>query len=110
MRGWLERSAFAPWAGLHLGALAWWLHHQVGSDLIYLNCRLGGPVLALSLAVACGLLALAGAWISWSARGSGEPFTSRGFGALVSVGAAGIFLLAIILQTAPGLILPGCYG
>jgi hypothetical protein len=107
-----RQSTLAPWTGLFAGAIAWALHHQLGSDLDFWDCTRGGPVLVVSLGLACGLLALAGGWFSWSARGpAGEdqrPDT-RTFAAGVGAMGAGVFLLAILLQTAASLFVPGCH-
>jgi hypothetical protein len=103
-------TAFAPWVGLFLGALAWLTNHQVGSSLSFADCRLGGPMLSAGLGLACGLLSLAGAAVSWMARGPGNGRReTRTFAAWISIAAAGLFLLAIVLQTAAGFILPDCH-
>jgi hypothetical protein len=103
-------STFAPWAGLFLGALGWAAHHQLGSSLSFADCRLGGPMLSGGLGLGCAILALVGASVSWRARraGDGRPET-RAFAAWISLMAAGLFLLAIVLQTFAGFVLPDCH-
>lgn len=107
---WFDRSAVKPWAGLFLGALAWFVHHQVGSDLIGRNCRLGGPLLTGGLGLACGLVAVVGGAISWRARreptGVGEV---RNFAGTVGAATAAIFLLTILLQSLIGFVVPRCF-
>lgn len=111
MRRWLQDSAFAPWAGLWIGVLAWAAHHQLGSTLNYLDCERGGPPYVVTLGIACALFAACGGWISWNAapaKAADGPPPTRLFAARVGAGAAGVFLLAIVMQTAAGAILPGC--
>jgi hypothetical protein len=112
MTGRWRRSALTPWAGLFLGALAWAVHHQAGSDAVYWDCRLGGPLLTGGLGLVCGLVAAGGGLASWMSRQAppsahGRPET-RGFAAMVSVMGAGVFLLAIVTQALAGFIIPGC--
>lgn len=112
MTGRLADSDFAPWGGLFGGALGWWLHHEVGAYLAFYDCSLGGPVLTVGLALACGALVAAGVWVSWRAfrapAGGGPRDETRRFAALVGFGAAGLFSLAILYQTLAGFILTGC--
>jgi hypothetical protein len=103
-------SGLAPWSGFFLGFLAWGLDHQVGSSLVFADCRLGGPLLTLGLGAVCAVVAISGGALSWLSRhpGSGEAQTRR-FAALLSLSAAGLFLLAIFLQSLSGLIIPACH-
>jgi len=108
----LERRSVAPWAGLFLGALGWFVDHQGGSDTIFWDCRLGGPLFSGSLGLACGLLVVAGGVISWRARkatpDAQDAPENHSFAAIVGAGSAALFLLAIAFQTLNGFIIPGC--
>jgi putative copper export protein len=111
MKSRLRRSSFAPWAGLFLGALAWFGHNQV-SNAVYWDCRLGGALLTAGTAIGFGALAIVGGLISWAGRAAPPSSTdrpeSRAFGSVVGVMAAAIFLFTILLQALAGFIVPGC--
>jgi hypothetical protein len=105
------RHAWAPWSGLILGALGWVLHHQLGSDLVMWNCRLGGPLLTAGLGVVCGAFAALGGWISWRAadEAPGRPLTpSKRFVGLLCAAAAALFTLTIVVQSVAGFVYDGC--
>ena len=107
---WLDRHALRPWAGLFLGAAAWFVHHQAGSDTIYWDCQLGGPLLTAGLGLVCGLVTAVGGVVSWRARketvGVGN---NRAFAGVVGAACAGIFLLTILFQSLIGFIVPACF-
>jgi len=104
-------SAWTPWAGLFAGAAGWFAHQQFGANANYWDCRFGGPLWDLLLALVCGLVAVVGGWVSWTSRGTaGEDRTAtRNFSGLVGAATAAIFLLAIAFQTLAGLIVPACH-
>jgi hypothetical protein len=106
----LQGSPLSPWAGLFLGALAWFLHHQAGSNGVYYDCREMGFVYVVGLGFACALIALAGAWISWTSDGAPPPprHQNRGFARMVGLASAAIFMLAIAFQTLAGALVPAC--
>jgi hypothetical protein len=107
----LRESRLAPWAGMFLGAAGWFLHHQAGSNANYWDCRLGGPLYTVILAVACSAIVAAGGWISWRIwRSPAGPdgMEPRSFAGLVAAGCAALFLFAIAMQTLGGLIVPKC--
>lgn len=109
----LRQSRAAPWAGWLLGPAAWAVHHQAGSDLAFGidHCTGGWP--QVGLGVACALVALAGAVISWASL-SGPLRSSavnvRLFIGLVGTAGSGLFLLAILFQTFASLIVPPCFA
>jgi hypothetical protein len=105
-----RNSVLAPWSGLFLGFVAWALDHQVGSSLVFADCRLGGSLLTVGLGATCAMITVAGGALSWISRRPGEgEIETRSFAAMLSQLAAGLFLLAIILQSVPGLIIPECH-
>lgn len=110
----LYRTSYAPWAGVFLGALAWFLHHQLGSNVTYWSCRAGGPLLTAGLGLAFALIAAGGGLISWQSRhappSSADRPDSRLFAAIVGAGCAATFCFAILLGALAGLIVPGCLG
>lgn len=109
----LRQSMLAPWAGVFLGALAWFAHHQVGSNANYWDCSLDRVWLTAGSGLLFGAVAAVGGVISWLARAAppssaGRP-ESRGFAAALGAMAAALFLFAILLQALSGLIVPGCF-
>jgi hypothetical protein len=104
------KAAFAPWAGLFLGAAGWFLHQQAGSGANAWDCRIGGALTMVVLALVFGGLAVAGGVISWRARKpiGGPTAEVRRFSGLVGAATAGIFLLAIVFDTLASLIVPAC--
>jgi hypothetical protein len=107
----VARSAWAPWAGLFCGAAGWFIHQQAGAGANYWDCRFGGPLWSLLLALVCGGLAAVGGWVSWSShRRLGEDAPGeRRFAGLVGAATAAIFLMAIGFQTLASLIVPSCH-
>ena len=109
----VTRSGALPWTGLFAGAAAWALHHQIGSDVTFSDCGLGGPWLIGGLGLVFGLVAVAGGLVSWRTRHAGPDREgreeSRRFAAFVGVAGAGFFLLAIVFQTLAGFIVPACH-
>ncbi len=114
MTGRLVASPLAPWAGLFLGALAWFGQQQICASVIAWDCRLGGPLLTAGLGLAAALITAAGGLISWRARrrlaaAPQEGPHSRSVAGVIGAGAAGIFLLAIFFQSLTGVIVPACH-
>ena len=110
MTGRAQSSALTPWAGLFLGAAAWFAHHQIGSDANIWNCHAAGGALVVGVGVACGLVTLGGGVVSWMAQVQhGDGRQNRVFARIVGMTAAGIFLLAIAFQTLAGVLVPACH-
>jgi hypothetical protein len=110
----LGRSSLAPWAGLFLGAAAWFGQQQIGSSTVYWDCRLGGPLLTLGLGAVAAVLTVAGGLISWRvhrrlrAAPQGGPH-NRSVAGMIGAGSAAVFLLAILFQSLIGVIVPACH-
>jgi len=108
----LKTSPFAPWAGLYLGAAAWFLHHQTGSDTNFWDCRAAGGAFTVGVGLVCALLAVGGGLISWAAavpeaQGAGRQY--REFARWVGMAGAAIFLLSIGFQILAGVFVPACW-
>lgn len=108
----LRRSHFAPWTGLYVGFVAWYLHQQAASSAVYWDCRLGSALLTGGLGLASVAAIVAGGLISWRARAAppnaeGRP-ESRAFAGFVGAASAGLFLVATLFQALSGFILTGC--
>jgi hypothetical protein len=102
------KEASLPWAGLVLGTLAAGFVHQFGSDSAFDKCHavIPGPVL---LVAAAGLLTcLFAGIVSWRSL-RGEEDLARRVIAVISVGCASLFGLAILLPALAALVLPPCF-
>lgn len=126
-----SRIAFLvqPWAGLAGGVCGWLAHHQLISDSLHFVCPAGNSGSAVALGIAAVVfIALAALW-SWavlreddSPPGARRKATSRAprraaqrdaagtraFAARLSLMAAALFALLVMVQTMAGLMLPGC--
>jgi hypothetical protein len=102
-------QAFMPWAGLAVGVVALAFVHQFGSDSSFDHCGTSAPVPLLAVAllglVAC-VLAGAASWRSIKA----EVEIARRVIAIISIGSAAVFGLAIMLPMIAALMLPPCFG
>ena len=102
-------EGFAPWAGLVVGVTAWAVAHQFGADGMFDDCGAFAPgPLLLVAAIAIVVTAFAG-FLSWGAfrrKGTGD---ARRVIAVVSVGLAALFCLAIIYPILAALIIPPCF-
>jgi hypothetical protein len=104
------RDRFMPWGGLALGTLGAGLAHQLGADSTFQNCDIGSPwVVIVGTIVGLALIA-AGAFASWRVFGAdGEP-PARRLIATVSLMAAALFALAILLPFIAALVIPPCWA
>ena len=106
--------SWRSWAGLVFAPLAWFAHHQAGSNLNYADCEIGGN----GFAVAAGLVALAiiaaGGALSfkaWRRAGAGAETKQEPAGrfiAALSLMACALLGLTVAVQITAGLILPSC--
>ena len=108
----VQTSRFAPWLGLAVALAGEALHHQVLSDMLRYDCRLGHPANGL-LAAGAVLVAMGlGAWLSWKAvRGKdvqNAQDANRRFIARLSVMAAALLAVAVIWQTLATVVVPPC--
>jgi hypothetical protein len=104
----LRHSPLAPWLGLTAPPVAWALHHQIGSDLIFHDCRLGETPLFIVLGAFMALICLASAVISWESRPSTLGMGVRAFAAYLGTMTGALFFLALTFQTLATLMLPAC--
>lgn len=122
MSGSKERSFGYPlpgwraWAGLILGPIVWGVHHQLGSNLSFAACDRHPQGVSLTAGV-IGLLILAvGGWLAWTSwRNAGGVATEEAealevFVPLLSIMAATLFALTILVQLLADIILLPCFG
>lgn len=109
-RSYLQRNAIR-FAGLTLSPLAWACSTQLGQILPYVDCERRLPFLAISTFF-LSVVALAGAYLSWSARtgtvAGHIAADTRLFLERVSALAGLLFTFALLLQGAATLVLSGC--
>jgi hypothetical protein len=105
----MQRSRWTPWIGLLIPPIAWAIHHQVGSDLVFYDCRLGETPLIALLGAVMALISLLSGLISWSSRRNDTGMEVRTFAAYLGAMSGAIFFLALVLQTLATLMLPACH-
>ena len=108
-----SRSEFAdlfmPWAGLAAGVIAAGVTHQFGSEGVFDNCAAISPIPILAVNILGIVLTVVGALASWSVLREGAETHARKAVAFISVGAAALFVFAILLPTIASLVIPPCY-
>ena len=108
----LSETSWAPWAGLIVGPIAWGLHHQLGSDLVYLRCTHADRWIMLGIGLACLAFTLASAWLSWRSGKHGQPtphaVEMRRFTSWISAAGGLFFAFALGLQTLAPFMAPLC--
>lgn len=104
------RDRFMPFSGLALGTIGGGLAHQIGSDATFQDCRVGSPLIVI-LAAVLGLVFVAlGAFGSWRVYSRDREPPARRMVAAVSLMAAAVFTLAIILPFIAALVIPRCWA
>jgi hypothetical protein len=103
------------WAGLFGGFAGWALHHQIGSSSNFARCSTanGWLVIAVGL-VACLIIVASGAlsWTAWRGGGGAGDSSHEAAGRFVpavSLMAAALFLLTVLVQMTAALIVPACW-
>lgn len=98
---------YRKWAGLWMGALAWFADQQIVATTAYTRCPPHPQPFVVTVGVVCALVALAGGWLSLTARKAalGPDAAPDRFIATVSALLACISLLAIVLGTSAGVLL-----
>jgi uncharacterized membrane protein len=98
-----------PWAGLVIGLVALGIAHQFGSDGTFDHCLSisPGPVLIVSALAIVGTLA--GAFASWTVFRNDAEAPARKVVAVISIGSAAVFIIAMILPIIAALAIPPCF-
>jgi len=103
------RDRFMPWGGLALGTLGAGLAHQIGGDSTFQNCSVGSPaVVIVGTIIGLALIAV-GAFTSWRVFSAETETPARKLIAAVSLMAAALFALAVLLPFIAALIIPRCW-
>ena len=99
----------APWLGLLSAAAGWAVSHQVGSNSVFDDCRVGDGWFVILVSLGGLLLVGAGGYYSWDVwRQGGKETEGRRFIGLLGAFLAGLAAFAVILQAMSSLILPKC--
>lgn len=108
----LRTSRLTPWAGLMTGMLAEIVHHQLLSDMLRYDCRLGGGNAGLAVGIPALAFIAFGAWVSWMSAARGDPalphHQTRKFIAQVSLMVAALLAVGIVWQTMATMLVPAC--
>jgi hypothetical protein len=108
----LHRSKLAPWSGLVAGMAAEIVHHQLLSDMLRYDCRLGGASAGLTVGVPALALIALGIGVSLASVRGGDPAAAhsqtRRFIAQVATMRGGLLAIAIVWQTMATMIVPAC--
>ena len=104
------RDRFMPWGGLALGTLGVALAHQLGGDSTFQNCKLGSPWIVMVGTILGLALIAAGALASWRVFDAEREAPARRLIATVSLMAAALFALAIVLPFIAALVIPPCWA
>ena len=104
------RDQFAPWSGLVIGLVGTGLVHQFGSEGVFNHCAAASPVPIVIGAVVGIAVTLVAARISWSVVRNSSEGPSRRLIGVVSVGAAALFAMTMLLPLLASLIIPPCFA
>lgn len=111
----IASPSWRAWAGLVAGPIGWALHHQAVSNGNFAQCPRMNGLADLALGLVAIAAIMAGGILSWTAwrQASGGLETSHEpagrFIPALSLMAAGLFLLTVIVQIGAGLIVPACW-
>ncbi len=105
-------SRYAPWAALFAALSGYALHHQVLSDMLRFDCRLGDGRLFLLAAVGVLVWMALGCVLSWRAVRALDAAEARSGGrrfiAHLGMLAALLMSIAVAWQTFAGYVVPAC--
>ena len=104
------RDRFMPWGGLALGTLGAGIAHQLGSDATFQDCIAASPWLVIVGTIVGLALIAAGAFASWRVYATGGEAPARRMIAAVSLMAAALLSLAVILPLIAALVIPPCWA
>jgi hypothetical protein len=110
MKRWRIPDPVLPWSGLIGGVAGLALAHQLGSDTAFDHCLVGSPWIVIVAAVLGVGLAAFGALASWRTYGSAGEGPARKLVAAVSMGAAALFAIVILLSVISSLVIPPCFA
>jgi phosphoglycerol transferase MdoB-like AlkP superfamily enzyme len=104
------RDRFMPWSGIALGTVGFFLTHQLGSDSVFQDCRVGSPTMVIVATIAGLALIALGALGSWRIYGADAETPARKLVAVVGLMASAFFALGVILPLIASLVIPQCWA
>ena len=104
------RDRFMPWAGIALGTTGFFLTHQLGSDSVFQDCRVGSPAIVIVATIAGLALIGLGALGSWRIYAADAETPARKLVAVVGLMASAVFALGVILPLIAALVIPQCWA
>jgi hypothetical protein len=104
------RDGFMPWAGLAFGTAGFFLAHQLGSDSVFQDCRVGSPLMVIVATVAGLALIALGALGSWRIYSADAEAPARKLVAIVGLMASALFALGVVLPLVASLVIPRCWA
>jgi hypothetical protein len=99
-----------PWAGLVIGVVALSVAHQFGSDGTFDHCLSVSPFPLIAVCLLSISATFVGALMSFRVLRKDAEAPARKVVAMVSVGAAPLFGLAMVLPIIAALVIPPCFG
>ena len=98
-----------PWGGIFAGTLGAGFAHQLGVDATFQDCTVGSP-LVVTIATIAGLVIVgAGAFASWTVFAADGETHPRRLIAGVSLMAAVLFAIAVVLPFVAAMLIPRCW-
>jgi hypothetical protein len=104
------RDLFMPWSALALGTAGYFLAHQIGSDSVFQDCRVGSPAMVIVGAIVGLVLIALGAFGSRRIYLSEAETPARKLVAVVGLMACGLYTLGIILFLVSSMVIPPCWA
>ena len=104
------RDGFMPWAALALGTAGFFLAHQLGSDSVFQDCRVGSPLMVIVGTVAGLALIALGALGSWRVYGADAETPARKLVAVVGLMSGALYAMAVTLPLIASLLIPQCWA
>jgi uncharacterized membrane protein len=102
-------ETLAPWAGLVVGLVTTAIVHQFGSEGTFNHCATTSPLPVLLIGLLGTLVTAAAGFLSWQVVRRPNEGASRRLVATISVGAAALFVMTMLLPMIAALVLPPCF-
>ena len=100
---------FMPWAGLATAVVATGVAQQFGSEGGFDRCLSFSPVPLIAVCLLMIAATLVAGLMSWRVLRSASEAPARKVIAVVSVGSAALFVLAMILPIIAAMVIPPCF-
>jgi hypothetical protein len=104
------RDGFMPWSGLAIGTFGYFVQHQLGSDAVFQDCRVGSPWIVILGTILGFLIIAAGALGSWRVFASHSETPARRLIAVVSLLSCALYTIGTILPFIAALVIPRCWA